>query len=124
MTKREVNSFRAVLEARVVELDNSTRHRDAIAIEGSADELDRGMCAAERELAVRNLEAVSAKRREACAALRRIQRGSYGICLDCHAPISPARLAALPSAALCIQCQQAVDCCREPLNAPRLAMAA
>lgn len=125
MKKHQIDQLRKVLEARVIALDGSTRQREAIAIEDSADALDRGLRAAERELAVRNLEAVSAKRREARAALRRIQEGSYGICLDCEAPISPVRLAALPSAALCIRCQQAVDGHCEPHSAPpALAMAA
>ena len=116
VTKKEVSKFRKVLEVSVMEFDGSTRQRDAIVIEGSADELDRGLRATERELAVRNLEAVSAKQREAREALRRIQQGAYGVCLDCEEAISPARLAALPWAALCIRCQETVDCGPRPKN--------
>jgi DnaK suppressor protein len=125
MTKGKVEKFRRALEARVVELDGSTRRRDAIVIECSADELDRGLCATERELAVRNLEAIAAKQREARAALRRIAVGRYGICVDCREPIGPARLAALPWAALCIRCQETDDCqCAARSARPVLAMAA
>lgn len=40
------------------------------------------------------------------AALRRMKNGTYGICRQCHEPISPRRLEALPAAALCIDCQR------------------
>ncbi len=125
MTKSEMKKFRGVLEARVIEFDNSAWRRDAILIEGSADDLERMHGAVERELAVRTLEAVSTKAREARAALHRMETGAYGICEECEEPISPKRLAALPSAALCIRCQQAMDCrCGARSVRPVLAMAA
>jgi len=37
-------------------------------------------------------------------ALERFGRGTYGYCLDCGEEIDPARLKALPSASLCIDC--------------------
>lgn len=40
-------------------------------------------------------------------ALRRIDDGSYGDCLDCGEPIADARLQAQPWASLCIECQSA-----------------
>ena len=41
------------------------------------------------------------------AALARLDGGTYGSCTSCHQPIAPARLEALPWAALCIDCQRA-----------------
>lgn len=38
------------------------------------------------------------------AALDRIAAGTFGICAKCGKPISPARLAAVPHAALCEAC--------------------
>lgn len=38
-------------------------------------------------------------------ALTRMDAGTYGICTNCGRPIAPARLMALPWAALCIDCQ-------------------
>jgi DnaK suppressor protein len=125
MTRRDVNRFRKALEATVIELDSSVRQRDGILIEASADQLDRVLGATERELAVHTLEVASAKRRAARAALRRIEEGTYGVCLECEETISPARLAALPAAALCIRCQEAMDCQCGAKNARApLAMAA
>ena len=37
-------------------------------------------------------------------ALGRMDAGTYGQCANCGCPIPPARLLALPSAALCIAC--------------------
>jgi len=125
MTTNEVSKFKKVLEANVIELSFSTRRRDAIRIEKSAEELESILGAAQREMAVRNLESDSARLRETRAALLRIQEGTYGICQECEGAISPKRLAALPFAALCIRCQEAADCnCGAQYARPAFAMAA
>jgi RNA polymerase-binding protein DksA len=43
------------------------------------------------------------------AALRKIERGTYGQCDICGQEISPARLEAAPYATLCVKCQAAVE---------------
>jgi DnaK suppressor protein len=40
------------------------------------------------------------------SALARLDAGTYGRCTSCHRPIGAERLEALPSAALCIDCQR------------------
>lgn len=40
------------------------------------------------------------------AALKRLEKGSYGICAKCGDPISQARLDAVPYAVLCRTCAQ------------------
>jgi len=42
------------------------------------------------------------------AALARLEAGTYGVCLRCGLTIPPERLAALPWAAYCIDCQSAI----------------
>jgi DnaK suppressor protein len=39
-------------------------------------------------------------------ALKRIEEGTFGICDACKGPIAKIRLKAVPSARLCIKCQQ------------------
>jgi len=39
-------------------------------------------------------------------ALRRLEQGAYGLCSDCGRPIAQARLAALPFAVRCRECQE------------------
>lgn len=125
MTRDELNYFRKALQAAVGDLDGSARRRDAIQIEGSADELDRMQRANEREIAVRSIESASTKRREIYAALRRIEDGTYGSCLECDEMIGPKRLAAVPWTTLCIRCREALDCDCAAKNArPVFALAA
>ena len=46
------------------------------------------------------------------AALRRIEDGSYGSCVDCGVEIPPARLQAAPDARRCIACQEKFETSR------------
>jgi DnaK suppressor protein len=109
MTKTELNKFRQILEARFTELARMVRNREGIVIEKSADALDEVQNAAERELAIRNLDRDSHLLRNVRAALRRIDEGSFGICLHCEEEISPKRVAAVPWTPYCIQCQEMAD---------------
>jgi DnaK suppressor protein len=109
MTNTEVDRFRAVLTARVAELERVTRHRDGIEVERSADQLEETQMAAQRTLAVCNLDRDFSQLRDARAALRRIEQGSFGTCLECDEDIHPKRLAAVPWATFCIRCQEAAD---------------
>jgi DnaK suppressor protein len=109
MTKTELNKFREILKARQAELAEVLRNRDGITIEKSPDALDEVQHAAERELAIRNLDRESNMLRHVRSALQRMDEGSYGVCIHCDQEISPKRLAAVPWTALCIQCQEAAD---------------
>ena len=109
MTKTEMNNFKKILEAKQDELERIVRNRDAITIEKSADALDEVQHASERELAIRNLDRESNLLRNVRSALRRIDDGTYGVCVHCEEDISPKRLAAVPWAPFCIQCQEQAD---------------
>src|ERR1700678_4031041 len=109
MTKSELNKYRNVLEAKQADLLHMIRNRDGIAIEKSADALDEVQYATERELAIRSLDRDSNLLRNVRAALERIEEGSFGVCLHCEEEISPKRLAAVPSTAFCIICQELAD---------------
>src|SRR5438045_8414611 len=113
MTKSELNKFKHVLEAKQAELVQLVRNRDGIAIEQSPDALDEVQNAAERELAIRNLDRESNLLRNVRAALRRIEEGSFGVCVHCDEEISPKRVAAVPWTPYCIQCQEAADKAQE-----------
>jgi len=85
------------------------RKRDGIAIEKSADQMDEIQYASERDLAIRNVDRESNLLRQVKAALQRIHDGSFGTCVECEWVISPKRLAAVPWASRCIECQEAAD---------------
>src|SRR3954447_13388248 len=109
MTKTELNKYRNILETKQAELEQVIRNREAITIEKSPDALDEVQHAAERELAIRNLDRESQLLRNVRGALRRIDEGTFGVCLHCEEDISPKRLAAVPWTPFCIQCQEIAD---------------
>src|SRR5580658_8846746 len=109
MTRTEVNKFRKVLENIQAELGTGIRNREALTIESSPDDLDRIQNASERDYAMSNLERNSTRLRETNAAIRRIEAGTFGVCVGCEEDINPRRLAAVPFAPLCIVCQEAAD---------------
>ena len=109
MTKSELNKYKSVLQTKQAELVHVLRNRDGIAIEKCPDSLDEVQYATERELAIRSLDRDSVLLRNVRAALDRIEEGSFGVCLHCDEDISPKRLAAVPSMAFCIVCQEIAD---------------
>ncbi len=113
MTKAETNKYKDILETRQAELLEVLRNREGITIEKSPDALDEVQNAAERELAIRNLDRESNLLRNVRAALRRIDEGDFGTCVHCEEEISPKRVAAVPWTPYCIQCQEAADKAQE-----------
>lgn len=109
MTKAELKQFKQILEQKKEELERIVRRRDGIAIEKSPDTIDEMTRAAERELAIRNLDRETNLLRNVKAALRRIDEGTYGICIHCEEPINPRRLQAIPWTPFCVKCQEAYD---------------
>jgi DnaK suppressor protein len=105
MTNSRLKTFRRILNSKRIELARRLRHREAIAIERSADEFDAIQFSLERDVAVHSLDIESDTFREVLEALERIDQGTYGLCVRCEAEISPKRLLALPWTRLCIQCR-------------------
>lgn len=109
MTKTEIENYKRILLDKQAELEKFVRNRDGIAIEKAADAIDEVQHATERELAIRNLDRETILLRNVRSALRRIQDGSFGICMHCDEEISPKRINAVPWAPYCIQCQEEAD---------------
>jgi RNA polymerase-binding transcription factor len=118
MADIDLNKFKEILESRQAELHQLVRNRDGIVIEKSADALDEVQHAAERDLAIRNLDRESKLLQNVRSALRRVEDGSFGICVNCEETISPKRLTAIPWAAFCIRCQEQADRKHEDATEP------
>ena len=112
----EILEFRGILERKEADLVRILRKRDDIVIEKSADQMDEIQYASERDLAIRNVDRESRLLRQVKAAILRIHDGSFGTCIDCDSAISPKRLAAVPWAARCIQCQAGADSDRSEMT--------
>jgi len=109
MTRSESRHFQGVLQAKQAELSAFARGLDDIRIEQAPDAIDEVQNATMRDLAIRNLDRDSRQLRLVRDALRRIEDGSFGLCLRCDELISPKRLNAVPWAAYCLRCQEHVD---------------
>lgn len=59
----------------------------------------------ERELGISLSEMRNRQRQMIDDALIRVEEGTYGICAECGVEISEKRLAAVPFAKLCVECQ-------------------
>jgi DnaK suppressor protein len=105
----DVQEAKKALQAKAKELSQGLVSKDEIAIEQSAEMLDAIQRTADRELA---LDSLSRNWRTAALvseALKRIDKGAYGICAECEEPIMEKRLKALPWAKYCIACQERAD---------------
>lgn len=104
-----LQQFKGILETMLADLQRPLRRRDEIAIETTPDAIDEVQNAAERELAIRQLEHDSSRFRLVKAALRRIEEGTFGQCAYCEADISVKRLKAVPWTPYCLDCQNIAD---------------
>ena len=109
MTNAETKKYREILEAKQSELIYLLRNREGIEIEKSPDALDEVQRASERELAIRTLDRESSLLRNVRAALQRIDRGQFGVCMHCEEDISVKRMNAVPWTPYCIECQEQFD---------------
>jgi RNA polymerase-binding transcription factor len=107
MTKADVKTFRTTLEKMQTELAEA--NKEPIMAEPTSDELDRIQQATEREYAIGSLERNFTRMREVSAALRRLNMGTFGVCVSCEEEITPKRLAAVPWAPFCLVCQETAD---------------
>ena len=105
--------LKAMLEARRDQLTSEVqgRIRDVVT-RGSADrerstehEGAESNIQGDIELALIQMKSETLRRID--AALRRVDLGTYGNCVECQTPISKERLQALPFAARCTSCEEA-----------------
>jgi DnaK suppressor protein len=109
MEEHQLTQYSTVLKSKERELIASLQNREGLATESEPDFFDEIQRAADRALIIESLDRSSTLLRDVRAALARIALGTYGECLRCGEPIAPKRLAAVPWAAFCLQCQEQVD---------------
>lgn len=97
------------LESMRAELASELRQRSGIAVEQTADPMDQILSIIDREYRLAFLQRSAERYRAIQSALRRIEEGEYGICMECDEPISPKRLEAIPWAVYCVKCQEQLE---------------
>jgi DnaK suppressor protein len=108
-------NIRVALEERLAELrmehhgliaDMATEERGLLVPDAGDDVVDIGTKAFTREQEISVANAVLGRIDQVERALDRLAGGGYGSCEGCSQPIPPARLAAYPSATLCVACKK------------------
>jgi DnaK suppressor protein len=74
-------------------------------LEAAMDVGDQALMDVDRELGISLLEMRNRKRQLIDEALARLADGTYGLCADCGVELSEKRLAVVPFAKLCVDCQ-------------------
>jgi DnaK suppressor protein len=109
MERADRERLKRTLKTMLQDVEQPLGRREEIAVENAPDTLDLVQRAAERELALRQIESDFTRLQKIRLALERIEEGSYGVCMRCDNEISPKRLQAIPWAAYCIRCQDIAD---------------
>jgi DnaK suppressor protein len=113
LTKSQLTTLEATLReerAALVEQVEELRAEagvDRWRADGSGDDVaDRGTASAERETAATLSDHARRLVDEIDEALRRLDAGTYGVCVRCGEHIGYDRLDAVPAAALCLECKR------------------
>jgi DnaK suppressor protein len=94
-------------EKQVVDELNHLRELMLDEVDIDPDEGDAEITEREKNAAL--IAVLESKLQDIQAALRSIEKGSYGICARCGNPIEPGRLEVKPDATLCVSCQTEVE---------------
>lgn len=93
------------------DLMRTVRKQDAqdAALQDIGDAADQASQSIEKELLFELSDNERLQLDQVEAALRKIDKGTYGVCESCRKPIGKARLEALPFARYCITCQSSSE---------------
>jgi DnaK suppressor protein len=106
MEKADLDNYRQVLEELAGELRKSLQQLDTTPVspDNAIGRLTRLDAMQSQQLAHEMVRRETIRLQEVENALRRIERGEYGICTKCGEDISAPRLRVRPEARLCVGC--------------------
>ncbi len=111
MNKKDTQKFKKQLEEKrddLLEVVKNKKERDLVDNE-IGDEIDSASANAEKELMFELTDNEKVMIDAIEAALRRIEKGSFGQCESCGGKISEPRVNALPWVRYCITCQSKAE---------------
>lgn len=91
------------------ELDKHGEQRYADLVQGAGDPEDAATADVLVDLNLTEIDRDAQELRAIQDALARLKRGEYGYCQRCGEEIPLARLAAMPHATLCVECQAQIE---------------
>ena len=106
---KNFESVKKKLLARKIELDEllASEYRDQPADNEVLDPGDQAVAANLEEIKISLHNNEKSEYDRIVKALELIERGTYGICIDCEQPIAEKRLELYPNALCCVACQEA-----------------
>lgn len=103
---RELDAIRKRLsEQRNETLEAMRRNRAPEVTSDTGDEADQAQAAMDRDLQFELSDTERNMLDQIEGAIRKIDKGTYGVCEQCRQPIETLRIKALPFARYCIRCQ-------------------
>jgi DnaK suppressor protein len=100
-------SNRRYLESEVERLERALKqHPNAGSFTEADKEFERGDAFNIKQVERENSKATRAKLEDCKIALKKMDDGTYGICVDCEEKINEDRLRARPEASRCRKCQE------------------
>src|SRR5437867_2572641 len=113
MVAKEARSYRDRLEAKQQELISAIANIEVEGREsreiGTQDLADRANASYTKESLFQQSDYERAILGLVQSALRRAEKGAYGVCVECGQPVERKRLDAVPWARHCISCQKLQD---------------
>ena len=104
IARKRLEEIRSEIE-RSISVLKGEQEEDERVLDYPQDPADAGANLSESERSEAILALARMQRTEVLDALRRIEGGTYGTCVDCGAPVPEGRLEARPEAARCVKCQ-------------------
>ena len=86
------------------EINQEHGEANIVKLEGTMGRVSRGDAMQVQQLALNVKRQREERLTRVRTALERIDKGSFGNCVRCSNPITPARLEAFPDALLCVRC--------------------
>ena len=115
-SSRSVTLRKIMLEKRVKlmkeiqdQLGQSLTEEQQRRFESAMDSGDQALLDLEREMGISLQEKRNRERQMIDEALVSLEDGTYGICVECGTEISEKRLAVMPFARLCVECQEKIE---------------
>jgi DnaK suppressor protein len=106
--RKRLEEVRAELDRSLAVL-NGAHQQNPLVADYPQDPADAGTNLAESDRSEAVLAAARVRRALVADALRRLDNGTYGTCVDCGGVVPEGRLEAKPEAARCLTCQAKRD---------------
>lgn len=109
LTQSELMELKGILQKLGREFEilaqSSSNQAKPVQLDEPIGRLSRMDALQQQSMAQANVETAKHRLKLVNAALRRVQEGIYGDCLECEEPIGYARLKASPETPFCVSCQ-------------------